>query len=122
MSEHSFQEVMKNWKRMCLKLRKDCRECEIHKKSLHNHLCFCNKDTLSEDAIEAVEKIVMQWAEENPEPVYPTWVEYLVKQGVLASANPVPTLTAKAFFSGVNAMKPIPADTAEKLNLQPKEI
>ena len=110
MAEHSFQEVMKQWHRMCKSIRSDCRECEIYKKALREHCCFCNKDTFGEDAIKSVEIIVMQWAADHPEPVYPTWAEWLHAEGIVNLG----TYCDKAF-------KPIPADIAQKLGLQPKE-
>lgn len=32
---------------------------------------------------EMIEHAVMSWAAENPEPVYPTWREWLVEAGVI---------------------------------------
>ena len=57
-----------------------------------------------------IERKVMSWAAEHPEPVYPTWREWLSEQGVLSAGG----LWEKAF-------EPIPADIAEKLGIQPKE-
>jgi hypothetical protein len=66
----------------------------------------------------------MSWAAEHPEPVYPTWCEWLVDKGVVNVARmPVD-------YSGgiVTEIKPsgkmyehIPADIAEKLGIEPKE-
>ena len=53
------------------------------------------------------EQRVMQWAAEHPEPVYPSWYEYLTDM----------------YPSTWNMIKdkPIPADIAEKLGIEPKE-
>lgn len=66
------------------------------------------------------ENIVMEWAKNNPEPRYPTWADYFVSQGILIEGwenanNPAWIITRlKAALK-----KHIPADTAEKLGLEP---
>ena len=114
MAEHSFQEVMKQWRRFC-KSHNHCGECEFDGKGI------CGEAHLAKVPMTEIETHIMQWAAEHPEPVYTSWVEWLVEQGVLATAKPVPTLTLVAYFGGKNATKPIPADIAQKLGLKPKE-
>jgi hypothetical protein len=83
-----------------------------------------------DDALIAyIEKNVMAWAEEHPEPVYPTWLEYLARYcGAPGKIELVPF----GFAEEVHGVLPetyihwlmthrIPADTAQKLGLQPKE-
>lgn len=48
------------------------------------------------------------WGAENPEPVYPSWHEYLTDM-YLATWNMIKD-------------KPIPNDIAEKLGVKPKEV
>lgn len=76
-----FREVMKHWGRMC----KACQEessrhglgcidtCEL----AHNDACGYLEYAQPIDIAEA-EATIMRWAAENPEPVYPTWREYLM--------------------------------------------
>ena len=53
-----------------------------------------------------VEEIVMKWAAENPEPVYPSWGTWLA---------------AKFGYDLREIMyEPIPADIAQKLGIEPK--
>jgi hypothetical protein len=69
-----------------------------------------------------IEKRVMKWAAEHPEPVYPTWGEWLYDMHVVsvqARQTPLPNL----YYTIESAMlKPIPADIAEKLGIEPKEV
>jgi hypothetical protein len=55
---------------------------------------------------------IMAWAAEHPEPVYPTWGEWLNTYGVVSDN----------FFSNAKMLDPIPADIAEKLGVKPKEV
>ena len=59
---------------------------------------------------------VMQWAAEHPEPVYPTLKEWLKSAGFVTTFS---VDCGEAIH--VEWDKPIPADIAEKLGLQPKE-
>lgn len=77
-----------------------------------------------------VEKNVAAWAAENPEPVYPTWAEWLNSTGLTKhetgqfcvhmpnhysyEVKEVDTLNEVAY-------KPIPADIAQKFGIEPKE-
>ena len=62
-----------------------------------------------------VEKAVTNWAAENQEPVYPTWVDWLVDQGLIF-------VTSNTYaFNFLKATDPIPVDLAQKLGIEPKE-
>jgi hypothetical protein len=70
-----------------------------------------------EDAAEAI----AQWAAEHTEPVYPTWGEYLVSINALYERWDDHVNYYDSVEYAVKAMrKPIPADIAEKLGIQPK--
>jgi hypothetical protein len=58
----------------------------------------------------------MKWATEHPEPVYPTWGEYLEK--VIPHGSRETALTFAIFAMN----HPISADIAEKLGIEPKEV
>jgi hypothetical protein len=69
-----------------------------------------------------VEAAVMRWAAEHPEPVYPTWGEWLVAQDIITEYGRI-----ECGGSGVCGVftdkggQPIPADIAQKLGIEPKE-
>jgi hypothetical protein len=64
-----------------------------------------------EDEAKTIEGFVMAWAANHPEPVYPTWVEWLRQMGVVPSEQ-------KCFHSWL--LDQIPAEVAQKLGLEPK--
>lgn len=79
---------------------------------------------------------IQSWAAEHPEPVYPTWGEWLEQQGICFSSitnySYVNGITIPevfnyqiegktAFMCGDKVNEPIPADIAEKLGIEPKE-
>ena len=69
-----------------------------------NEVCV---DMLTDSDIDRLEKSVMEWANEFPEPVYPTWYEFLTSR------------YHKAWEAiGRDSS---PADIAEKLGIEPKE-
>ena len=121
-----FSEVMRQAKRMC-KTFSDvhCSECPI-----------CNADALecgitvtSGMDCEEVERRVMQWAAEHPEPVYPTWREWQNRMFPDADVDIVPCTFGSrdrlnCFLEKTcdECMKrQIPADIAEKLGIKPNE-
>lgn len=102
MAEHSFQEVMRQLNRLCSHYQ-NCGEngCPMFDEC-GNIGAHCSDPKHSY----RIEKTVMSWAAEHPEQVYPTWEEWLTTLGV-QSYNEL--------------SKPIPADIAQKLGIQPKE-
>jgi len=109
-----FFEVMKQWRRMCLKC--DCTgkykkydECPL-KIMIGSE---CSMENMSVSDLEKVEPVVMQWAAEHPEPVYPTWAEYLTSIGLYPKGWEIYQTPLK---------QGIPADIAQKLGLEPKEV
>lgn len=84
-----FSEVAKNWIRLCKYQSKKhdgigiCIDCPLNDND-NNVNCFCNvdPDVIVPEDIPKIEKIVMNWAKEHPEPRKPTWLELLVSLGV----------------------------------------
>ena len=81
--KHDFQDVMKQWRRMCKHYNSNidmtCFDCPLS----HNPACgelFSSTDLVLKEAEEAI----LQWAKENPEPVYPDWFNVLIKFGILS--------------------------------------
>lgn len=96
-----FQKVMREWKRMC-KSRGNIPDDFVGAESA---LLFAF------DRPEEIERLVMEWAAEHPDPVYPTWTEYFRMIGVFPSWSGHEILDATH----------IPAETAKKLCVAPKE-
>lgn len=119
-----FQEVMRQKERMCNSIL--CYKCDIWR--------LCDDDSslcqrfMSNNPKKA-EEVIMSWAAECPELVYPTWREWLQEQGVLdveyIPAESKTTTTSKSCVQTVKTFapfyRPIPADIAQKLGIEPKE-
>lgn len=65
-----------------------------------------------------LEEALLSWAAEHPEPVYPTWGEYLASIGVMKPAQP--DKAYEVWFTQLYSTN-IPADIAQKLGIEPKE-
>lgn len=107
-----FQEVMNEFKRMCwhYQRRQECpKPCPMSGVNISQ----CRK--IAFEKPEVTEKTVMDWAAENPEPVYPTWNEWL---------HTTPFI--KTEFTDMGQKKcfmwdePIPSDMARKLGVPPR--
>lgn len=107
-----FVEVMRQWARMC-GANNYCSTCRMQKENLPYTLC-------SEGGIRSVENIadaeftIMSWAAENPEPVYPTFREWLISIGVIDQ------MSTHSVIADTLAMTPIPAEIAQRLGIEPK--
>lgn len=120
-----FQEVMKQWRRMCDKHQCADKQCGAVAYDLicpitisHNgHPCDSCFVDCSPESMAQVEQIVMEWATEHPEPVYPTWREWLMSIGVINDVYPQGAIDVLG-----NLKQPIPADIAEKLGIEPKNV
>lgn len=107
-----FSEVIKQLGRICESNFGECDICDLRP--------FCPSKALLECyakswRVERLEKMVMEWAAEHPEPVYPTWEEWLITQGVIKEnpngvGRPMPKLFER-----------IPPDIAQKLGIEPKK-
>lgn len=102
-----FVQTMKDWRRMCIAMKKErpndaCCGCR-----LEGYGCAAIYEDNSHVDFADVEKNVVAWAAEHPEPVYPTWGEYLH--------------TLHNEPSSRELSKPIPADIAQRLGIEPKE-
>ena len=118
----NFVQVMKDWKRMCLAMEKlhpndSCAGCR-----LEGYGCPAIYEDNCHVDYSDVEKNVMEWAAEHPEPVYPTWFEWLEAQKVVVAAKSEGTeIIYDTVLPTLNMFAPIPADIAEKLGIEPKE-
>lgn len=102
-----FQEVMRQIDRICSQY-KYCEDSGCILSTVCGPL-----GNFSSNAKRAMktEELAMKWAAEHPEPVYPTWYTWLIMMGAVGSVEDL--------FSDLQ--RPIPADIAEKLGIEPKE-
>ena len=108
-----FQEVMRQITRYC-NSQNGCASCELSKIT-DDH---CPSDLFADDNGANIENEVMSWAAEHPEPVYPTWGEWLMQLGVMGRTHQE---MPNPYFAAAKAISPIPADIAQKLGIEPKE-
>jgi hypothetical protein len=122
-----FQEVMRQWNRICNIIDKTKYICSD---SENGYICPMRNNGLCNKSISAQtdsdwkdgEKMIMSWAAEHPEPVYPTWGEFFVKIGGLAKKWKNATNPAWEANMAIGMFRaPIPADIAQKLGIEPKE-
>ncbi len=118
-----FTETMKQAKRLCEAFNDGhCSDCPIGNAGALE----CGIAVTAEMDCEEVERRIMQWAKEHPEPVYPTWSEWQNSMFQDADGDMSPC----EFGSGdrFNCAKKtcaecreqqIPADIAEKLGIKP---
>lgn len=77
-----FIEVARAKRRMCNAHAKGCGKCKLQGNC--SLLSVCG---YSDDDVKKLENEVMSWAAEHPEPVYPTFGEWLEKQGIVKLVN-----------------------------------
>lgn len=116
-----YVEVMKQKKRMCNSTL--CCKCDIFHLSGEN---IENCPQFISNNPSKAEKIIMSWAAKHPEPVYPTWIAWLMSKGIIPTnymaANSTDSgVRAGTFYVTSKAFAPISADIAKKLGIQPKE-
>jgi hypothetical protein len=103
-----FQEVMRQVNRICSYYQAKCEDSGC----LLRNVCgvIGNHSSNKKQAMQ-IEELAMKWAAEHPEPVYPTWYTWLIMMGAVGSVEDL--------FSDLQ--RPIPADIAERLGIEPKE-
>ena len=110
-----FVQTMKDWRRMCKAIGRDsCDGCKLH--AAGNDCVAVYEGEM--DYAQA-EKVITEWAAEHPEPVYPTWWEYMCMIGVIPDSLGDKTLGDVTVYRLMSIK--IPADIAEKLGIEPKE-
>ena len=120
-----FTEVMRHARRMCESFSDGhCSKCPIG----NANVLECGIAITSEMDCEEVERRVMQWAAEHPEPVYPTWREWqnstfpdahkFIKPCEFGRRDQF-NCTGKTCIECMEQQ--IPADIAKKLGIKPKE-
>lgn len=113
-----FVQVMPQFMRLCDSY-KHCDDCPIRQAGFN---CDCDHQGYSKTGAAEIEHIIMSWAAEHPEPVYPTWKEWLEEQRVVVHFDSVNEKGKKVKWELTNKSNcPIPADIAEKLELKPQK-
>ena len=102
-----FVQTMKDWRRMCDTYTTEdaarcCQGCPMDGRG-----CGAIYENDNADP-EVIVREVQRWAANHPEPVYPTWGEWLQK------------LYNNTNYAGI-FITPIPAGIAQKLGIEPKE-
>lgn len=108
-----FQVVAKELERMCNTIHAVSGKCCTDECPLYcEDLCYAQAmvHVHGDDACN-LEKVVMSWAAENPEPVYPTIAKYLEQFGITIRRDG--TLQADFF----KAHEPMSADMAKLLGI-----
>lgn len=105
MVEHSFQEVVRQWDRLCESRHRICYDTEG---KCPLYYFSCNNCMSTINSIINAESIIMDWVEKHPEPIYPTWGEWL---------NSI----THQMVDGDLLDSPIPAGMAQKLGVKPIE-
>lgn len=119
-----FQEVMRQYDRMCEATPRcdevECSDCVLFDQDFGKN-GSCLPEILLEDP-KLFEHRIMAWAAEHPEPVYPTWKEWLEEQCVVVHFDSVNEKGKKVKWELTNKSNcPVPADIAKKLGIEPKE-
>lgn len=127
-----FVEVMKQARRICLEHPGDCHGCPLHDDEGLACRFYLNETYFYDDG---TERIVLKWAEEHPERVYPSWDEAWNALYPDAYDKRVPCLRYflphdkyVELCEKINGrcykcrQQPIPAEIAEKLGIRPKEV
>ena len=118
-----FVEVMRQERRLCA--MHHCSSCPLNDFNGYNCM-MCPDSTVSDTKIE---EIILQWAKENPEPVYPSFKEGWKQLFPDFSYTPCPSCFGEKYrnpkcanISCIDCYNaPIPAEIAKKLGIKPKE-
>lgn len=111
-----FQEVMRQFDRMC-DAHAGCIDCPLNiPDGVSDDKCSIYAFV---DNPEHIEREVMSWAAEHPEPVYPAWEMYLAER-MIADMRDGKTHNPQSVEEYMRRTS-IPADIAEKLGIESKE-
>lgn len=125
-----FQEVIKKQKRMCRhyeELSGSCTGCPLHDHEVA-YVCTEAPCVIDIEDVKKAEKIITEWAEKHPEPVYPTWAEWLLEVGGgVEKLFEAGGYRGNTYVSDLETVvvahnTQIPADTAHMLGVKPKKV
>jgi hypothetical protein len=109
-----YVEVCRQHDRMCARFEK-CYDCPLHKKVVWCIKKIGERGYIRRENAEKAEKVIMEWAAENPEPTYPTWAEWFLRTCQVGLTG-----DGRNDWNGL-LFSHIPAEIAQKLGVEPKE-
>ena len=108
-----YNNVIKEFKRMCRYYNGKKDDCPLYCRGHGCNISHCRMLAFDDKKFA---NMVMKWAGEHSEPVYPRWVDWLVQKGVLGCE----TRQGHDFHFVEPAMfKPIPAEIAQAHGIEP---
>lgn len=117
-----FTEVMRQATRMC-EAHDSCARCALYKARTDGG---CSFDKLYNTNYDEVERRIRAWAQEHPEPVYPTWRKWYDATFPEAVYRRICPATFGDEYTdcgkdacGLCVERTIPAEIAEKLGIKP---
>ena len=113
-----FIDVIHTIQRFCKRHNGQCPTCILSTFACPNNARF---DKTDEAMFRELEDFVVKWEEAHPEPVYPTWWEWLEDMGIVGKVKSEYSEIFDTICVETKMFNPIPADIAEKLGLKPKE-
>ena len=107
-----FVQTMKDWRRMCKQMDKEfgmdgCEHCPLV-------CCSAVYESDGREDYAEIARKVAEWVQAHPEPRYPTFGEWLCDIGELTGCGDAKEAMRRLFND------PIPAELAEKLEIEPK--
>ena len=107
-----FVQIMKDLRRMCIAADNGpdttkCGNCPLGE----SRLCSFEISDIDDYELQEAETCITTWAAEHPEPVYETWGQYFRRYYGLEYCKDHKML-----------LENIPADIAQKLGIEPKEV
>lgn len=115
-----FSELVQIKKRMCNKFgRNTCKGCPL----LHQGCGIIAILGHSDYEFKELEDTLLSWSAEHPALVYPTWGEWLEQQGIakLINSDRYEGDGQKVYVLLESVENQIPADMAQRLDIEPKK-
>ena len=105
-----YNEVIKEFKRMCRYYSGEKNECPLYCKGHGCNISHCRMLAFDDAKFQ---NVITKWVAEHPKPVYPTWIEYLCNIGVLQRGMQMIEV------GHILAKTRITEDIAKKLGVEP---
>lgn len=115
-----FVQMMKDWRRMCVYYTEKSGDNSCDVCPLGGCNAIYEEDGSTDYA--NVEEKVAAWAAEHPEPVYPTWMEYLESIKVIVPRKNYTVMDTYSLIIGQIKTTRISADIAQKLGIEPVPV
>lgn len=112
-----FVQTMKDWRRMCKAYTTDDESCCEGCRVVDFHECGCGAIFEMNDSTDwqRYADAIAAWAAEHPEPVYPTWEQFIAEMYLRSGRTKYHNITEWEINERISA------DIAQKLGIEPKE-